>query len=1130
MITRALLGAVALGASLIAGSAHAGLDLESVCKDKKFKATGLKTSDLLKAFGKNIKKKNVAKFTADISKAQSKFTKRFTKAEFNAKGEPRGCATTNDADPIETMVDEFVEEIVASFRASAKEITDAGDCVTGPLSRCRTGDYLLENDQIRVVIQDVQRNMFGIGQYGGHIIDADLRRGLGEDEIDNFEEFSISFNVEGTAHYTDITIINDGSDGGSAVIRATGPDDLLDFVNASSVVAGLGVALPASADDKDLPVTISTDYTLAPGQNYVRVDTTVQNDSASPVGFYFGEYMNGSGELELFQPGYGFGETLLAVNCAGANPCNAIIYRGAGGAAGVSYGYVHNYAGTQAFTTSGVTVPQLGTSILLLLLGVPVPDYDIAPNGDVGDSLTFTRYFVVGDGTVSSILEARNEIQGITTGTLTGVVDTPTGGPASGVDVAVLGNPAEGPIAAGPTPTNVVNHTVTDASGSYSLTLPPGNYNVVANLEGHPYQGGGAAPVQNPVAITANMTSVVDITIPDTGTLQVSVDDGSNPIPAKVSVVGFDPSKPQIITQSIAGVVNNRTAIFRDRDQDGLPFGITRVMFLDPSGTSPVVPIEPGDYEVVVSRGTEWDTDSDSITVAANTLSDVDATLTHVIDTSGFVSGDFHVHSIDSADCAVTRTDRIVSMMAEGLEFFTPSDHDFRSDFQTQIVAAGWDDIVTTATCNEMTTFDYGHFNSWPMAIDPNKVNGGSVDHGGAVATAGEDFPSFGNYSLTPAQINAAARDDLPDVVGDEGSETVQINHYASHFGLSGGDGLAIDTGLEPPASAVPGSVRRLDPAITNYFTDTFDALEIWIQSDRSQVNTFLGRNAGDWFNMMNQGIVRTAIADSDTHQRILTQSGFPRTMIASAEEDLTQLDPETLSTTVNSGRAIGTNGPMVRVTVEESGMSSNKATLEAGDSTIVSVGSGEVIVTVDVQSPTWAEFDTIEFYLNSTTFHAVTPNVRAGGSGTSIALVDVPRYGIAPDFVHTDGTEFTVSSVGVGSSARLEATTTLNLTGGAALTEDTWIVVMVKGSDGISKPLFPVVPNDLKTSTNTTLANLTDGNLGEDGALARAFTNPLFVDVDDGAGGLPNGDYDAPGVSCITTVTHPVCVTTTTF
>jgi hypothetical protein len=236
------------------------------------------------------------------------------------------------------------------------------------------------------------------------------------------------------------------------------------------------------------------------------------------------------------------------------------------------------------------------------------------------------------------------------------------------------------------------------------------------------------------------------------------------------------------------------------------------------------------------------------------------------------------------------------------------------------------------------------------------------------------------------------------------------------------------------------------------------------------------------------------------------------------------------LSTTVNSGRAIGTNGPMVRVTVEESGMSSNKATLEAGDSTIVSVGSGEVIVTVDVQSPTWAEFDTIEFYLNSTTFHAVTPNVRAGGSGTSIALVDVPRYGIAPDFVHTDGTEFTVSSVGVGSSARLEATTTLNLTGGAALTEDTWIVVMVKGSDGISKPLFPVVPNDLKTSTNTTLANLTDGNLGEDGALARAFTNPLFVDVDDGAGGLPNGDYDAPGVSCITTVTHPVCVTTTTF
>ena len=62
--------------------------------------------------------------------------------------------------------------------------------------------------------------------------------------------------------------------------------------------------------------------------------------------------------------------------------------------------------------------------------------------------------------------------------------------------------------------------------------------------------------------------------------------------------------------------------------------------------------------------------------------------------------------------------------------------------------------------------------------------------------------------------------------------------------------------------------------------------------------------------------------------------------------------------------------------------------------------------------------------------------------------------------------------------------------------------VVMVKGSDGVSRPLFPMVPNDLSTASNSTTGDLTDGNLGEDGILALAFSNPLFVDVNDGAWG----------------------------
>ena len=92
--------------------------------------------------------------------------------------------------------------------------------------------------------------------------------------------------------------------------------------------------------------------------------------------------------------------------------------------------------------------------------------------------------------------------------------------------------------------------------------------------------------------------------------------------------------------------------------------------------------------------------------------------------------------------------------------------------------------------------------------------------------------------------------------------------------------------------------------------------------------------------------------------------------------------------------------------------------------------------------------------------------------------------------------------SVQGGSRTDITATLTLE-----DVTEDTWIVAMVSGTDGTSEPLFPVLPASLNEDGNTTLADLTDGNLGESGTPAFAFTNPLYIDV--------NGDgWTAPGVN----------------
>ena len=955
----------------------------------------------------------------------------------------------------------------------ARRITDAADCVDGPLSRCRLGDYLLANDQIRVVVQDIQRNMFGIGQFGGQIIDADLVREAGDPDRDHFEEWAVSLNIEATAHYTALTVMNDGGNGEAAIIRATGVDDLLDFVNGSSVVAGFGFPFPESADDVDLPLAVMTDYILEPGRDYVRVETTVQNIGATTLKILFGE-------------------PLVTQGCRRANAdlCNFPAYSGHDRADGISYGYVNDVLGTTAFSTDGVTVPLLGIEVVGPLLGFASPNFTIAPMGAPGDSLTFTRHFVVGDGSVSSITDARNALQCLPTGRLAGTV-TVGDDLAARADISILGNGLDAPFGLRH---NVVTYTRTDDFGRYELTLPPGDYTVVANLDGAPFEGGEATPLEHPVTIDFQTITQVDVELPLGGAIRVFAEDETNAaIAARASVVGFDPSPPLLNTQSILGLINIVTGVFGDR-ADSLPFGVAGSISIDHGGDSGVVPLEPGSYRVVVSHGPEHSISETDIAVVAEATTNVDAQVERVVDTMGFIAADFHVHAIDSPDSEVSREERVITMLTEGVDFFTPSDHDIRVDFQPTVAALGVTDLISTATGSEITSFDYGHINTWPMTIDPNQINGGSIDHGGA-APPGDDFPSKGHYSLTPAEIIEAVR-------ADPGTNTVHISHMYSHFGLDAGFGLAIDTALEPPQSTVPPLACRLDPDVPNLFTDAFDALEIWIGDSRGQVfENFLGQNIGDWFNLMNQGILRTAVADSDTHRLHLTQSGVPRSMVASPTDDPGALGAiaDMLSASVNAGRVVGTNAPMVRVETF-AGSTGQRARLELGFPTMVETDDGAVDVIVEVQSPLWAQFDRIEYYVNTTTIQSTLKGLETGAGP-----IDVNRYGVVPEFVQVAGVDFAINTVPVAgtSSERLEATSTLHLNG---LTEDTWVVVVMKGTDGVSRPLFPVVPNDLSESSNTMLADLTDGNLGEEGITALAFTNPLFIDVD-------GGGWIAPGV-----------------
>jgi cysteine-rich repeat protein len=104
---------VALGALLLARSAAlAGVDPAALCSDKKGIAVGVGTLQTLVAFGKNLKKQNVPKLATGLSKARSKLSKSFTKAEFTGKGDPRGCQTTGDAAAMQNRIDVVALDVI----------------------------------------------------------------------------------------------------------------------------------------------------------------------------------------------------------------------------------------------------------------------------------------------------------------------------------------------------------------------------------------------------------------------------------------------------------------------------------------------------------------------------------------------------------------------------------------------------------------------------------------------------------------------------------------------------------------------------------------------------------------------------------------------------------------------------------------------------------------------------------------------------------------------------------------------------------------------------------------------------------------------------------------------------------
>jgi hypothetical protein len=954
--------------------------------------------------------------------------------------------------------------------ARARRIAQRRDRIEGPLAHGRSGDYLLENEVARFIIQDApQRDMWSVGQFGGNLIDAELRSHPGRD---NFLELQPAVNIETVINAQSVEILNDGKDGGAAVVRSCGPDDLLDFINPSTNLRDFGFEPPASADDADYEVEGCTEYILEAGVPYLRLVTTIYNNAPQDLGLFVGDFVNAAGEVDPWSvtadtplvSGGGIGESLTG-------SLEGVEYVGFGNALGTNYSFVPEpFEGSSLesdfLTASGVTVLLQNASIVGALLGSP-PAFVVPAGG----SRSFTRYFGVSDGSSGGAAALALEVRGRSAGRLQGCVSV-GGEAAPGARVAVMETDGTEPL-------DLVSHFVTGADGCYGGKVPVGSYQVAGARIGTPYEGGGTTPLLHPVSVSVDSVVTQDIALPPTGRLRVTVvDERNRSLPARIGVVGFDPSPEETITATgpfpdFLGT----TGVFRDVGKDGIPFGFTRVEYAGASG-SVEFDVEPGTYQVFVSRGWEYSLYGEGVTIVPGVTTQVEARITRVLDTTGFVSSDFHVHGIRSADSRIRNENRVLQFAGEGIDNLVMTDHNARTDLNPVIKQLKLGRFLHATVGEEITTWDYGHFNGYPYVVDPERPSGGSLDWGVA-APPGRDFPQYGAYILTPQELDEKGRIGP----GTTPESLVQINHISSTFGP-----LKIDTSQVPPRSALSDaekSAMRIDPAAGDLFHH-FRAMELVNGDSQGSVDGFFRALFGIWLNHLNQGLHVTGVGVSDTHAFHNLNAAGARTWTASPRDEPRKIDSQDVAASVSAGRATLGMGAFVTTRLLAEDGSGRSAELGWGGSTLVTSASGGVSLEVTVQAPVWAPYDRIEIYANAPT--------QVSGTEDGVPVF----FGASPTLVLHAGSDFAVERVPVRPEIPdAERYETQHRVPFANLEEDTWFVVAVLGSDGVSEPMFPVAPKSLAQGSNQTLDDLLDGNLGEGGTRAWGITNPLYADVD---------------------------------
>lgn len=997
-----------------------------------------------------------------------------------------GCG---EGDESTGSLDDFLPEVPAPTgepqRVWAGAITQDNpeELIPGPAASGMIGDYFLRNARGRYVIQAPTRVM-GVVPQGGNLVDAVPLGPDGRDmAADHFGELSFMYLLGRTCEHQVMDVVQDGSGGGAAVLRALGVTARNDFINFRGI--GLFNVTPALDPDIEDYAECATTYILEPDADHVRVLFTLYNADDLPLSGPMGVFNDTGGESGAFAPTRGFTRLGLEdlASSGDPTPIDYTLYQGPGVAYGILPRHPDGATTNAALLVSGVSVVLFNATTLFDILNADNFYLDIPAHSGITVALDIAL------GRDAAAIDAVFRA-GQALGQLSGQVSFDDGLPAAGARVGVyLDSDGDGAIGDADA---IATYVIADQDGAFSGRLPAGDYLARAEVE----NTARSATVALAVDPATEPAGPLDFTLPSPVYFDYTITDESGaPMPGRLTVIGRHPVPPD--ARLFDTHDRARSSVITVHSLRGTTVDIG-------DGADPRFALPAGaTYRILASRGTEWSVADQVITVDPGMPDqELSFQLARVAPADGYVASEFHVHQIGSMDAPISNERRVASMVAEGVELFASTDHDYVADLQPVIEALGLSSYVRNIPGLETTPFAYGHFNAWPITPDESTPNRGAIDWAQGMA----------GYSMIPGEIFDAMR--------ERGAELVQVNHPRTAFSRSASflqyfdrAGLRFDYENRQIVgdlafAPIPNDWLRL-PEVS-LWDDTFNALEVWNSLGMGDTNSdgvleivSLDIVMRDWFNFLTLGLVVTPTASSDTHSAYINPAGMPRTYVRVSDDSSQALasgsaiaDVVATLSGADPRDVVLTNGPHIQVAQAGSSESALGAVLDGT--------SGSVTLDIDVLAPEWAAIDTLEVFANA------TPDLDADSSAlqplycyTTRAPADLAENDVCA--LTPDGAQpLDVQLVPVASARRYQATVSLVVDAADIINHpmatgaDTWLVFRVRGRRAIF-PLYASVEYDdaeLDILVSGT-PEQQDAVLTDHGLPATAFTSPVFIDFD---------------------------------